>query len=400
MNERFDLVIVGAGPAGLTAGLTAVDAGLKTLILEKDEEVGRPVNCAEGVIRAAFELLFDKLPVSIDRSWICASPTRGRVVAPSGAFFEMKHRHGGLMLDRPSFEQYLAAAFIERGGELRTRWRATGLTSMNGTCRCVNAVDPHGKVVHLEAPVFIAADGVESVIARHTGIDTTLSLLETESFLQYTLTDIEVDPDLIEAHLGNEIAPESYAWVFPKSDHEANVGLGVPAVFGPHRPVQDFLDRFVARRFGPAKIIRTSCGTSPRYRGPGLLARDNLLVVGDAARVLDSVTGAGITTGMESGRLAALAAVALVRDQIHSTAELHQLYPGTFVTSRHRELEFMGRVKTFLSKLSDEEFNDVVEGLSEYFGSEPVESVDVFATMVGIIRKKPRILKIARHLIS
>lgn len=400
MPERYDLVVIGAGPSGLAAGITAAAAGINTLILERDETVGLPVNCAEGVTRAAFERLIDELPIELNGTWIRTTPTRGRVYAPSGASFEMKHSHGGIVLDRATFEQGLANHFTKIGGELRCRLRATGMTSMNGICRCVNVVNAENEVVHIEAPVFIAADGVESAIARKAGISNSLDLLESESYLQYTLTDISVDPDCIEAHLGSTVAPESYAWAFPLSDHSANVGLGVPAVFGAHRPVRDFLNRFVARRFGGGTVARTSCGTSPRYRGPNILARENLLVVGDAARVLDSMTGGGIVTGMASGYLAARAAVAYVRGEVDTIDQLHGLYPGKFVERYHRELDFLAGVKTFLSKLSDDEFNDVVDGLNQYFGNETVESVDVMRTLIGIVKKKPRILRLARHLIS
>ncbi|MBD3401251.1 geranylgeranyl reductase family protein [candidate division GN15 bacterium] len=400
MPERFDVCIIGAGPGGLAAALTARRRGLNTLLLERNPVIGEPVNCAEGVTRFGFVRQMELLDVDLDEAWIRTTPKRGRVVAPSGSVFEMHHTHGGVVLDRVGFERALADCYLEAGGDLRLNHRATGLTTRDGRCRCANVVDESGHAHHIEADVFIAGDGVEGMIARKCGIRNNLNLIDTESYLQYHLRDIEVDPDVIEAHLGQAVAPESYAWVFPISAVEANVGLGVPAVFGANRPVRGFLDRFVERRFGAATIVRTSCGTSPRYQGPARLARGNLLVVGDAARVLDSVTGGGILNALASGRHAADAAAAFIESGGENISIMHEVYPTRFLEESHRELDYMLKLKNFLCKLSDDEWNDIVDGLGAYFGDREVESVDVVATFVGVVRKKPRILKIARHLLS
>jgi digeranylgeranylglycerophospholipid reductase len=155
----------------------------------------------------------------------------------------------------------------------------------------------------------------------------------------------------------------------------------------------------VEKRFGGGEITHTSCGTSPRYGGDQILAVKNLLVAGDAARVLDSLTGAGIANAMLSGKMAGRAAAEYAFGRLDSVEELHRLYPGEFLQTKHSELTRLLEVKRFVAKLSDDELDDVVLGLSDYFGGAPVESINILATLAGIVKARPRILKIARHLL-
>ncbi len=68
---------------------------------------------------------------------------------------------------------------------------------------------------------------VEGRIARLAGIDNRLELSDTGTYYQYRLRRINVDPDIIEVHFGSQVAPRSYAWIFPRGEHEANVGAGL-----------------------------------------------------------------------------------------------------------------------------------------------------------------------------
>ena len=393
MGERYDIVVIGGGPAGLMAARAAAAAGTAVLLLEKDPEIGYPVHCAEGVTRHSFDDLIEVRP-----SWVRTAPKIGRLVSPGGFSLDVGHAYGGYVLDRPTMEQDLAADVLSAGGEIRCGWRGVDLNPGEIGFRELTATDDRGSTASIQAKVFIAADGVESSIARSAGIGNGLSLANTESYLEYRLIDIEIDPNIMEIHLGEEIAPRSYAWVFPVSATEANVGLGIPSHFGPSRPIRGFLDRFVTRRFGRATVTRTSCGAAVRYQGPNKLARDNLLVVGDAARLLDSLTGGGILTAMISGQAAGAAAARFVNGHLGSLSELQAEYPGRFVLAHDTELSRMVRLKEFITRLDDSEIDDLVSGLADYFEIQPVESIDPWATLLGVIRKKPRILRIARHL--
>ncbi len=91
---------------------------------------------------------------------------------------------------------------------------------------------------------MIAADGVESRIARWAGIDTSLGLQDLGVCVQYYMTDIELDPGCIEFYFGSRWAPGGYAWVFPKGEREANVGLGT-CIQRPEPATDDRLPRRV-----------------------------------------------------------------------------------------------------------------------------------------------------------
>ncbi|MBN1212452.1 MAG: NAD(P)/FAD-dependent oxidoreductase [candidate division Zixibacteria bacterium] len=393
MNTRYEVIIIGAGPAGLIAGLECARAGLKVLLLEKDATIGLPLNCAEGVPRRSFENVITPRP-----EWIKSIIERGRLVAPCGHHFDLDYTRAGYVLDRPRMERDLAVEYTTLGGELACRCRAEELHIKNKRFKSLSIVDAAGKKRTIEADIFIAADGVEGTIARKAGLDNRLNLKETESLLQYRLKNISVEPDLIEFHLGSDIAPRSYAWVFPHGETEANVGLGVPSDINSGRDAVYYLDRFVARRFGKAERGHTSCGTCPRYRGRNILARLNLLVVGDSARVLDSLTGAGIVNAMLSGQLAARAALKYVKREIATLKELHQHYPGRFLELKHYELSMFLKIKKLLVKLSDPELDDMVLALDEHFIEKKVDTFNPIAIIMGIIKKKPRLLKMARHL--
>jgi len=373
------------------AGLTAVREGISVTIVEKGDRVGYPLNCGEGVARVSVDGILD-----IEPGWIRTRIHHGLLVSPSGHTYKLDLPNAGYILNRPAMQQGLADAFQAAGGTLMTGHRATGLQSGQEGFQGVVVESSDNPELPISAAVVVAADGVESTIARIAGIDNRLDPRTTESFLQYYVRKVSVVPDQIEVHVGSNVAVRSYLWIFPRGADEVGVGLGVAA--DSECSPKDLLNRFVAGRFPEGEVVGTSGGASPRYQGPDRLAEKNLLVVGDAARVLDSATGAGIANALLSGQMAGRAAAAWCRRTDRSLDRLHAVYPGEFTRQKHDQLQRYRRIKEFLDRLSDDDLDEIVLAVDRYFETKTVDSASPVAVLLQIISEKPRLLGLARHL--
>jgi digeranylgeranylglycerophospholipid reductase len=170
----------------------------------------------------------------------------------------------------------------------------------------------------------IAADGVESLVARWAGVETTLPACDLMVCAQYLLAGVEVDPFCCRYVIDEAAAPGGYAWVFPKGPDRANVGLGIQAdLMHSRRSVREMLDGFVEsdRRLSRGSPVTLITGGVPVSPPLDELVSDGLMVIGDAAHQVDPFTGGGIITGMTAGRLAAQVAVqCLARGDVSAAA--------------------------------------------------------------------------------
>ncbi len=310
LSGRYDLVVVGAGPGGSVAARKAADMGLSVLLLEKRQEIGSPVRCAEGI---AHEALADFLEP--DPSWISARVDKARIIALQGGHvMEIWQGAGGLgyVLERRVFDRELAVQAAASGAQVRVKTPVVGLLRERGTVKGVVA-HSQGRRYEIEAGLVIAADGVESRTGTWAGLNTELPLADTMACAQYLLAGIDWDPTCLGYWIDERVAPGGYIWVFPKGEGRANVGLGLQADLAKETPLA-CLDRFVERErsLSLGSPVTLVAGAVPVSLPAQQLVTNGLMLVGDAARQVDPLTGGGIANAMAAGRLAAQIAAAAV----------------------------------------------------------------------------------------
>jgi digeranylgeranylglycerophospholipid reductase len=392
MDEKFDCIVVGAGPAGSMAAKTLAENGVKVLLLEKHPQIGVPLSCAEGISTTGLSQF-----ITPDPEWICTRVHKVLLVSPSNEKFVLHHPHAGFVLDRKVFDKRLAQKAASSGACLKVNSLAVSLLSQKGRGFCGVKVREDGKDKEYQSRVIIGADGVESWVARWAGIDSHLKLDQIESSAQYLLEEIDLEPDRLEFYLGRSVAPGGYAWVFPKDENRANVGLAITPTRTSQR-AKELLDQFVQKRFSRFKKLELTMGGVPSFNRKQKLVQENVLLVGDAARVVDSLSGAGISNALLSGKLAGEMVCRFLKEGITSFSSLKR-YEDELLKKKGRELRFYSYCRAIFLKMTDEDFDTVVRFLGDYFGGRTITAIQPIALVKTILKSNRRLLRLLKHLV-
>ena len=372
------------------AAKTAAESGLDVVLLEKRQEIGEPIRCAEGVsIRSELKELID-----VEPSWISTEIQGARMHSPNGdSIFTtgVKGEGGGYILDRKIFDRGLAIRAARSGALVLVKTRATGLTRKDGQV-LVSAVC-QGERLQIEAPLVIGADGVESKVARWTGMDSRVKPEDIMVCAQFLVLDEGIDPDYCEFFFGNLIAPGGYIWTFPKGGGRANVGIGLQGSrSGPGMPVQ-LLESFMQKRMPKAKVMQMIAGGIPTSGPMKSIASDGVMLVGDAAHQSDPLTGGGIINAMRAGVLAGRAAAEAVSTEDASQAALRE-YEGRWKSSFGKQLVKSYNAKKFFLSLDDDDFNHLAKSL---YGRD-ISSMHTKDLLRFLFRQNPKLLWNLRNL--
>jgi digeranylgeranylglycerophospholipid reductase len=211
----------------------------------------------------------------------------------------------GYILERDLFDRHLAKLAAKAGAEIRIRTSAMALLQEDGRVVGARLQGMQG-VYDVRAKVVIGADGIESQVGRWAGLERPLKTRDIDACLQYTIVGVDGDPSLNEFYLGS-CAPGGYAWVFWKDVDTANVGLGVNlSKLKDKAETKGYLDRFIAAHphLARGEVLEEVAGMVTVSLPLERTGMPGLLLVGDAARFIDPVTGGGILNGCLSGKYA------------------------------------------------------------------------------------------------
>lgn len=387
MKHTYDVIVVGAGPAGSMAALHAAKGGASVLLLEKDRDVGCPVRCAEGVGIESMKGVVDIRP-----EWIANRIDRFRIIAPNGISGEPDIDKvdpdiggRGYILNRKVFDYDLAMMAVEAGADLHTKAYVHGLVTSNGSVEGVRVRLLH-REHQIKAEIIIGADGVESRVGKWAGIDTTTNFEFMASAAQMTLANINVEPDLCEFYVGSKVAPGGYFWIFPKSSHEANVGCAVDPKRSKTKKAIEFVREFVAERFPNASIMSTVAGGIPGEPTLDTIVKDNVLLVGDAAHQANPFNGGGIASGMKAGIIAGEVAATAIKT---GSLKVLNSYPKRWNKLLGRKHRMLYRLASTIYSLSDETYNKVGDILADL----PPEKLTLRHLIQAVLLQHPSLLK-------
>jgi digeranylgeranylglycerophospholipid reductase len=303
---KYDIIIIGAGPGGALAAYHAVKKGVKVLVIDKKSEIGKPVRCGEAIIST----LLDEYQIKPNSRWISNHISTIRAISSKGRTIQFKTITKGYILDRTNFEKMLISRAEDQGANVMLRTTVTGLSKKGIE---VYEADSKNRS-SINGRIIIGADGVESRIGRWAGINTTLELKDIGVCAQYQLRNVDLDTDTVELYWGEKYSPGGYAWAFPKNDDLSNVGVILPGHF--NYTAQKVLDKFVKLRAPKSKVVNSIVGCVPETIPPKSLVSNNVILVGDAARVSIPVTGGGIGNAMFTGRAAGELAGKIVKNNM------------------------------------------------------------------------------------
>jgi geranylgeranyl reductase family protein len=335
----YDVIVIGAGPAGSAAARECAQRGLSTLCIEEHGTVGYPIQCAGLLSNAAFE----ECRVS-DRS-VLNRVQGARIISGGGSelLIDAKATKASVV-DRGALDREMAEAAANAGAEFQLK---TAVCDLRGTAiitRGLNGNEEH------RFRILIAADGPRSTIARIHGIE------RAKVYLAGIQVDLMHDCDPRFVELYPDASPEFFGWAIPTAPGRVRIGLcgqsQVP-------------ERFAAfvKKFGGGSGIHLVTGTLPLGVMPRTYGHRTLFV-GDAAGFVKPTSGGGVYTGIRSARHAAAVAVACCEHDTFTDRALAD-YERRWKADFGRELEIGFRFFGMRQRLSAQDIDRVIRSLND-----------------------------------
>jgi len=237
MNLDYDVLVVGAGPSGSSAARACAKSGLKTLLIDKRQEIGCPVNCAEGISK----YLFPFLPFKIPKEHLIWT-TKGMEFWAE----DITIRRMGVMwqcytVNRKNFDKWLASLATNAGAKLMINTELVDFEFRDKYVVDKAVLRSDGKKVEVKPKVVISADGYDSTVLRllgeyHPKKD---AIGEIYSWEMHNMNLIS--PEFEQVFVG-DFTDIGYAYVFPISRSKANVGVGCVNL---KKPMEEYFKEFL-----------------------------------------------------------------------------------------------------------------------------------------------------------
>ncbi len=356
----YDIVVVGAGPAGSSAAFSAAKMGHRVALIEKEEIVAQTVRTS-GVtwIDAIEEFEIPKYCYNPVKNYGFCSPNNEVMISGKTAM--------SAVLDVRKTYRWLAEKAQKQGVELFLNTTVTGA-----------ARDQHGITLSTTSPndeisfhckIVIDASGFQTIVGKSLGLTTQWKRFGAGA--EYEVEAENVDPDTWWLMVGQEYSPAGYAWIFPLGGKIVRIGVGVGKPESPLDPTER-LEEIIEKKLGPiarlGKItpIEFHYGLIPNDGLSRKTVYDNLILVGDTAGQANPLVLEGIRYAIRFGRVAGeTAANAILRGDLSEKSLIS--YEENWKKAIQSKINSASKVQARWIGLSDQEWDkelDIIKELS------------------------------------
>ncbi len=390
MSDENHVLIVGGGPAGLAAAEAVASQGARTIVLERQNEIGYPVHTSGGSWISDMKAL--AIPEHLYHpiaKVIFVSPQREVVLHYDPAV--------ACVVDVRGLYQHLAGRAIAAGAQLRVRHTVEQVLMEGERVVGVTAKNHVSERLNVRAAVTIDASGV----SRHIGVRTDMG----KAFhrygygAEYDLYAPNYPQDELFLIMGSSFAPRGYAWAFPRGNGRVRLGVGVL------HPDSDedarvYLDRIMRDlpqlkdKFQDASPVEYHTGLFPSEGPVARFSRDGLLLAGDAGGHGSTLVGEGIRFAIYSGQMAGKVAAEAVRAGDTSVAFLER-FDKRWRARFGRDMDISYMINKHIANYSDGQWDSALDLMKRLTPAQMALALrgDFSASLVmGILARNPGLI--------
>ena len=378
---------MGCGVSGTSSAVAAAEDGVSVAIFEEHPEVGFPSHCSGHVGIESFKRFGPELPPSLIENEI-----KGAILnAPNGQRLILRrHTPVTWVINRAKFDQYLASLAVKSGATLNLDCRIDGI---NRSDHLTKLKTTRGEI---SCKMVIDAGGCGAPVSRHVKTfrqDVRKFVNSAQVHVEHV---IDIDPDFVELYFGQQFAPGFFAWIIPRRDGSAKVGLAAAV----RSNIRLCLERFLKKHpVASLKLRNAKYVTAPNFHpipvngGVGQTYSDSFLAVGDAASQVKPTTGGGIVFGLACGRLAGQTAARAIRDGDTSSSSLKG-YEDSWRRLIGFDLKAMSLLRRLVYGMPDRYLNRIFE-ISKEFRTDEVlgraSDIDFQGRILLSLARDPRL---------
>lgn len=388
--KNVDVIVVGAGPAGLMFARVVAEKGIDVTVFEKERMLAMKP-CGEGISSRVLETA--NIPSYTLSYFVHRKITKALIYAPNGMAREIpgEGKTLGYIIDKKAFLQVMANYAVDAGAKIKIP------ESVKYVKKNENEYVVYTDKESYKTKLLVGADGYLSVVAKQTGLEKKGERKIIPS-LQYVMVNVKLHyADATEFYLGSEVAPLGYAWVFPKSENIANVGIGVQG-----KPAKAYLDKFIKdhpEMFSKSYAIE--------FRGAAVtiggqlkkIVDDNVILIGEAAGQVIPLTGGGIHTSIAGGKIAGDVVIKSF-DAEDFSVDFLSAYPNKYGEYWGKRIRDSFKALKVIEGLSDDDLNMLAEVLEPQDILDLANGNNIKRVALKLLKYPVLSLKVAKALLS